>query len=287
MLIITCTSGRPKALEALIKFSISAQTLDDYEHLIVCDDPDGYRFPKDKKTKVIKREHDPNGPPSICQNYGASLDYFEQSSHQKAVFFEDDDAYVQSYLRETTKQLDRADLFGWSMDAYYWVMWRRAKRWLNVGYAALASTGITRNALSWAKECVQQGKPQIDLALWFGYQASNGQLKHFHGKRLLADNFSGFDENSPMPKKIDRKTGLAIEYPRHVGLKSPWHGGLQHASDIGMQPHGGVDHDGSTLRKWLSPEAASYFLSFTRTPKPDDAAFSVVPYMSAEDELGG
>lgn len=98
----------------------------------------------------------------------------------------------------------------------------------------------------------------------------------FSGKKLLADNFTGITDPNVLPA-LDRAGNIANEHPRHVGMKENWHGGADGLSTDGHDPRksGGVDYWGDVLRRWLDPDAAKFFLSFTRDP---DGPKSGKPY---------
>lgn len=264
VLLITTTHGRPKAFAALQKW-VELQSAEEFHWLIVCDDWDGYKFPpKSSRVTVIKRDasEDDDSLPSLNRNWLAALDWIDQhEDYDKMIVLEDDDFYHRDYVRETRKHLDAADLVGWNEDAYYYVLSRRARRVHNQEHASLAATGFKRSVLPYLRECVQKGDIFIDCFLWLDKAPRNI-------KKRLVDNFTGIVYGSREQPKMDNKGNIANEYPRHVGMKTPWHGGAEGLSTKGHDPAqgGGSDILGVTLRKWIGEEAAEFYLKFTVTP---------------------
>lgn len=253
MQIITTTRNRPKAFEAL-KAWVKKQELQDYEWLIVCDGgAEDYVFPRSSgsaKVKVVKRDPSDDTMPSLCHNWLTAL---EHVSHDKCVVLEDDDWYHPMYLSEMSKMLDRADLAGFSHDAYYHVLERKAQRRHNIDLAALAATGFRKNVVSFLKEVASKGDIHMDLILWHEYK----------GKKLLVNNFTGIDTNSRSQPRLDDKGNILGERPRHVGIKQNWHGGEDGLTQA--TSGGGIDQTGKVLRAWLAEDAA-FYLKFTKEP---------------------
>lgn len=287
MLLVTTTKGRPAAIE-MLKKHISKQTFEDFEWLIIAEDFEGYKFPKN--ATVIKRDGSKDTLPSICHNWLTALDYFESSKHDRCICAEDDDWYTAEYLRETNKHLDKCELFGWSEDAYYYVLSRKGKRCHNVAHASLACTAFKRSVIPYMRECCMQGSVFIDVLLWRGITATTMMsqapitlpdghripapmipvtqvIREFTGKRVLADNFTGLTGREQ--PKMDKAGNIAGEHPRHVGMKENWHGGLEGLSERGHNPilGGGADLRGNLLKKWIGEEEATPYLDYSPLKK--------------------
>ncbi len=304
-LCVVTTSGRPKVFNEYLTKILAKQTTKDFRVLVATDDYEGYKF--DKSFITIKRDNSDDKMSSLNENWIAALDWIDKHpDYDKILCFEDDDYYNREYVVETTAMLDKSDLFGWHKDAYYYVLSRKARRLLNVGYACLASTAFTRKVLPYFRECVMQGNVFIDNLLWKGIRETsymnqppislnNGQtmqpppmeysklISSFKGKRLLADNFTGvlynqepeirYDAGGKLQMVIhqaiiDPDTGLIKdEHPRHVGMKEPFHGG-KFGTSFQHDPRvgGGSDMLGNKLKEWIGNEDAKMYLKYTSDP---------------------
>lgn len=288
-LIITATGGRPKALATLSKW-LAAQTTEDFSWLVVSDDSAEYKKPKG--AIFLRRDVSPDETlPSLNLNLLHALDWIDSKpEYDKFVFCEDDDWYSPSYVRETQKLLDRADLVGWNEDLYYYVMQRKFRRCHNQDYASLAATGFTRAVLPYMRSVCLVGDIFIDNILWHGIrrqvflpqaplkladgstvegppQAVSQVVSSWTGSRILVDNFSGLAYGGREVVKLD-KTGMPLENPRHIGCKGDWHGGVRGLSVRGHDHTlgGAQDIYGKLLTKWVGAEAAAFFMGFTKDP---------------------
>ncbi len=308
LLLITTTKNRPAAFEQL-KRIVSNQTVESFDWLIVSDGWDGYKFPKG--AKIVKRDGSADTLPSLCQNWLAALDWIEQHpQYERFIVLDDDDYYHREYLAEAKKHLEQADLVGWQNDAYYYVLNRKARRFLNTGHASLGATAFTRAVLPYLRQCVQEGDVFIDLLLWKGIRRQTLEpqaplkmpdgstidvpprtvshaVAEFKGKRRLVDNFTGIVEGSDVQPEIDNKTGRPKgEHPRHIGCKEPWHGGLPGLSRAGhdYQAAGAWDAMGTIARQWFGDEDAEFYLKFSadywaafQPPKPGQGLKQAYP----------
>lgn len=304
ILLVTTTSGRPKAFEILEKV-IRKQTTTDYDWLVVSDDCEDYKFPS--KCKVLRRDETDTKLPSICANWLAAIDWIEsREAYDKILVIEDDDYYHREYILQTAALLDKADLVGWEEDAYYYVLSRKARRTHNKGYASLAATGFTRAVLPFLRECCKAGDVFIDRNLWLGIgevsqmmqppiSLATGQtispppvpyrriVSQFKGKKLLADNFTGLEVGKAVEMRwgddgklqvirneadLDERGNIKDEHPRHVGMKEPWHKGKGGISSLGhdCRQGGGPDIFGDQLRRWIGADDAKLYLQFTKDP---------------------
>src|ERR1019366_5267061 len=163
-LVITCTSGRPKALAALSRW-LTASTTEDYSWLVVSDDFSEYKKPKG--ALVLKRELDPSETlPRLNLNLLHALDWIDSKpEYDKFILCEDDDWYAPSAIRETQKLLDQADLVGWNEDVYYYVLQRKIRRMHNQDYASLAATGFTRDVKPYLREGCMNGEVFVKALL--------------------------------------------------------------------------------------------------------------------------
>jgi hypothetical protein len=287
-LLVTTTSGRPKAFGVLQKW-VKAQTTDDFHWLVVSDDWEGYQF--NKSQTVIKRDASEDTLPSLNHNWLKALEYIESKpEYQKIVVIEDDDYYASDYVKNMIGFLDEADLAGYEEDAYYYVVNRRARSLHNVGFASLAATGFTRAVLSWFKTCASENNIFIDKTLWQGLHetvlipqpslmSKDGRMiqpppvpykqsvARWEGKRMLADNFTGLKPG----EKLELKDGWPRDYrPRHVGMKENWHGGKDGLSKTGHDALQGSAQDpfGNRLKAWVPNEVATYYLNLTAKLHP-------------------
>jgi hypothetical protein len=303
ILLVTVDKGRPKAFDILQKV-IAQQTRKDFHWLVVCDGWDGYKFPT-KNCTVIKRDDSNDKLPSLNENWLVALDWIEaHEEYEKIIVIESDDFYHKEYVLDTAALLDRAELVGWEQDAYYYIMSHKARRTHNVNFAALASTAFTRSVVPYFRKCTELGTVFIDKPLWFGIKEkaqfaqppmtlANGQVVNpsaieyvrtvasFGGSKLLADNFTGIVSGQRRTMKwVDGKLHVTShdytlnedgniegEHPRHVGLKEPWHGGTEGASDHSALDGGGPDRDGLKLIEWIGRENAMRYLGLF--PEPD------------------
>lgn len=258
MLLITTTSGRPKAFERLAKY-VSQQTFDYHQWLIVTDDWEDYKFPKDKRVKVVKRDGSEDTLPSLNHNLLTALEHV--GDHDRIAIMEDDDWYHSSYLYEINRLLDKGDLAGFNEDAYYYVLSRRAKRWHNQDHASLAATAFKASVVPLVQEVCRKGDVFVDGLVW----------KQWKGTKILAHNFTGLLPGQP-PTIINERGhpqsgNIKDEHPRHVGLKQPWHGGKTGLSTLGHTAEGGFDQQGFVLKRWLG-EDADFYLKFTEAYNP-------------------
>lgn len=290
MLAITVTSGRPKAFDALQKYSTKPQSLEAWDWLIVSDDSEEYRFPKGKNIHVVKRDPSGDKLPSINENWLAVLDWIEaHPDYDSFIVLEDDDWYNENYLRETREHLKSADLVGWQEDAYYYPLQRWSRRVHNVGWASLAATAFKRSVLPYLRECVSKGDIFIDLLLWKGIRQSiwmpqaplksvDGKeydappievskvISEFHGTKRLMHNFTGVVYGSGELPDFDFSRGfIRNEHPRHVGIKGNWHGGKGGLSARGHNHAngGGPDYACTLLQSWVGEAAMKFYKSFT------------------------
>lgn len=272
-LLVTTTSGRPKALEILAKV-IDKQTTKDFHWLIVSDDFSGYKTPNIKRASVTVVERDKAGDklPSINENWLAAIEWIEErEEYDKILPIEDDDYYAPGYVLEMTTLLDRADLAGFEEDAYYYVLNRKARRMHNKGYASLAASGFNRSVLPFLRECCNTGDVFIDRNLWLGIgedsfhpsppiSLATGQtiqpppvpyrkvINKCKGRLVLADNFTGLEAGKAWDMKwndqgklevitneapLDDEGNIVGEHPRHIGMKEPWHRGRTGISILG------------------------------------------------------
>lgn len=320
-LIIICTSGRAKVFNDHLVKIISKQTTRDFDVLVVGEDLEGYKIPKG--WNVIRRDGSADTMPSLCHNWISALDWIDKhEDYEKFVVAEDDDFYGKTWVIEITALLDRADLVGFHEDAYYYVLSRKARRVHNIGFAALAATAFNRKVLSYMRLCCEQGNTFIDGLLWKGIQrvsymaqppiktdsgsiqpkpiAYYEKIAEFKGRKLLANNFTGVLYGVAPEIKYDAAGKLQIimhqavldetgmvkdEYPRHVGMKEPFHGGSAGTSIGGHDPRwrGGPDILGATLRKWIGEDAKMY-LKYTSDPPSPPPALQMVPM--AMDSVG-
>ena len=302
-LICTVTSGRPTAFSYLARW-VENQNTRDFHWLVVTDDSAGYTFPT-KKCTVVRREPDGTDTPSICQNWSAALDWIEErEEYDKIMVMEDDDYYAKSYVHEVAKYLDQTDLFGWHEDAYYYVLSRKAKMVHNVGFACLASTAFTRKVIPYLRECIAQDNPFIDNLLWCGIREEtffasppmihpDGREERlppvpytrvkssYQGSKMLVHNFYNtihgrgsemtYDEHGKIQiishaPKIDKTGQVEGAYPRHVGMKEPWHRGKKGTSAVGhdCRMGGGPDQFGDKLREWIGDDDARWYIKLTK-----------------------
>jgi len=270
--IITCTHNRPTPFKNLERY-VAAQTFQDFDWFVVCDaGADNYKFKL--KQKVIRREASEDDPmPSLCHNMLAGLEAVK--GYERVALLEDDDWYHENYLFETMRHLDQTELMGWSSDAYYYVLNRKAKRMHNNAHASLACTAFKASALPWVKKCCERGQVFIDMLLWLGYEQDAKKIR-FPGKKLLVSNFTGLPEWGLQQPKLDKSGFIINEHPRHVGLKENWHGEETGLSEFGHRAEGGMDVLGDVLKKWLGEEEAAQYLKYTVTPKPG-APFIIMP----------
>lgn len=274
-LLVTVTCNRPKAFEQLKKV-VKKQTTNDFHWLIVCDGGwDKYVFPKD--ATVIKRDNSADTRHSICENWLAAIGWIQEHEYDKFIIIEDDDYYHPQYVLQTIQLLDNGDLVGWFNDAYYYVLSRKPRLVHNQNLATLAATAFNRKALGHVERCAAYGNKSIDLLLWHDNPPDG--FPRFTGKKILADNFTGLVATGPEFRyetdghltlitnqpELDDKGNLKDAYPRHVGMKEPWHGGELGATNHSPQQGGGIDlAKGLKLKEWIGEDNARFYLSFTR-----------------------
>lgn len=281
MLLVTTTKNRPVAFNHLATLVKRMDGAEYHDWLVVTDgDTEDYKFPKNKRFRLIERDNSEDIYPSLNHNLLCALD--NVGDHDKIVLLEDDDWYSPNYLKETEKMLDRADLFGWCEDFYYHVLSRRPQRLHNQDYASLAATAFKPSVIPYLKACCERGDYAIDWRLWRGWvQKEPAQIAgasstrfagpevsyliNFNGRKELRHNFWGVPVPGGEPE-ID-ESGAAKGTPRHVGIKENWHKGSDGLSRFGHKPSGGFDPMGVELKKQIGEEDAKFYLKFTVTPK--------------------
>jgi hypothetical protein len=215
--LLTPTGGRPEAF-ALCERWAARQTYKGEIQWLVADDCD----PPTKCTMgqtVIRPE--PRWKPGENTQFRNLLALLPLVRFDKIIHFEDDDAYLPTYIETMARRLDEAPLVGETPARYYNVRFRTWRDCGNNAHASLFQTAMRADILPVLKRICERQK-WIDMALWPA--VPGGKL--FHGEETVG---------------IKGMPGRAGQVAAH--RKQTW-----------MNPDPHLD----VLRRWIGDDVAEY-----------------------------
>lgn len=254
--LITCTGGRPEALDRLCLW-ITQQTFRRWNWIVVDDvDPPTVHqhngsisissdaaYSWSTKTGLLIRP-DPlwkPGQSTMRRNLALAL---EKVQTEFVLILEDDELYLPTYIERMRELLEHADIVGLTPARYYHVGFRRYRVIPSPLHASLCQTGFRRSLIPELLNLLtRQRSDFVDLPLWGAYRGGHSR---------------GGDRVRTMLHKADLVVSIK-GMPGRGGI------GAGHRSSVEKNGSWTSDPDLAVLTEWVGSERAALYANFKQT----------------------